>query len=62
MAARTATASAFAAWRWPGRTTNALGHAESFVWDARFGLPKRSTDANGRAATRAYDRSAGCRA
>ena len=44
VAARTATASAFADARWPGRLANALGHVETVVYDARFGLPKTVAD------------------
>ena len=34
LAARTATASAFADARWSGRLANAVGHAETVVYDA----------------------------
>ena len=55
VASRTSRLSAFADGRWPGAATNALGHVERFVHDARFGLPKTATDANGRTTTRRYD-------
>ena len=45
---RTTTTSNFADARFPGTVTNALGHAETFVWDVALGLPTRVADANGR--------------
>ena len=48
VAARTSTASNFASGRFPTRAANALGHAETFVWDVALGLPTRVADANGR--------------
>ena len=55
VASRTTTASRYADVRWPGRLANALGHAETVAYDARFGLPKTATDANGRVTERRYD-------
>ena len=55
VASRTTTASAYADARWPGRLANALDHAETVVYDARFGLPKTVTDANGRVTETRYD-------
>ena len=52
---RTATASSFAANRYPQRIANAAGHAETHTYDLRFGLPKSSTDANGQTVSREYD-------
>lgn len=48
VAARASKASGFAAGRYPGTLTNALGHAEKLTWDARFGAVATRADANGR--------------
>ena len=55
VASRTTTASAFSDARHPGAVANALGHRATFSHDARFGVPKSRTDANGRTTRRKLD-------
>ena len=55
VASRTTTASSFTDGRYPATVSNALSHNESFVYDPRFGLPTRYTDANGRITRVSYD-------
>ncbi|MYF71276.1 MAG: hypothetical protein F4181_15555, partial [Proteobacteria bacterium] len=55
VASRTTSATSFSNGRYPASVTNALGHIEGFAHDARFGLPTRYTDANGRITRVSYD-------
>ena len=55
VASRTTSATSFSDGRYPSGIANALGHAESFAYDARFGLPTRFTDANNRVTRVTYD-------
>ena len=43
--------------QFPVSTTNAAGHSESYVWDARFGVKSSLTGPNGLTTTWAYDAS-----
>lgn len=52
---RTTSATSFSDGRYPASVSNALGHVEGFAYDARFGLPTRYTDANGRITRVSYD-------
>ena len=55
VAARTESASGFIDGRYPGTLSNALNHSQTMTYDARFGLPKQVTDANGRITQATYD-------
>ncbi len=55
VASRTTSVSSFSNSRYPASVSNALGHTESFSYDARFGLPTRYTDANNRITRMTYD-------
>ena len=55
VAERTTSAASFRDGRYPASITNPLKHAESFAYDARFGLPTQYTDANGRITRVSYD-------
>ena len=48
-------AASFADDRYPQQLTNAAGHVETRTYDARFGLPKSTTDPNGQTVSREYD-------
>jgi RHS repeat-associated protein len=41
--------------QFPTEARNALGHAESTIWDGRFGVPKSTTGPNGLTSTAEYD-------
>ena len=47
--------SQFADARYPGAVANHLGHSLTFAHDARFGVPERVADANGRTTSRKLD-------